>query len=166
MPCLHPGSKLAKPWAAEAESTDLTTQPWGQPLVLPFSSFFFFFSVNKSILQKDSRKLEILVSCQDILATPLFGPILIISPTSHIWGKSRGNPNGACVSSLSLRGKESLPCCIGKVLNTNHGGPARGQEVKLTCATSAPQGFTGLDPGHGHGTAHQATFRWHPTCHN
>ena len=26
--------------------------------------------------------------------------------------------------------------------------------------------FTGSDPGHGHGTAHQTTLRQHPTCHN
>ena len=37
-----------------------------------------------------------------------------------------------------------------------------------SCAPSASvaQGFTGLDPGHGHGTAHQATLRQCPTCHN
>ena len=28
------------------------------------------------------------------------------------------------------------------------------------------QGFAGSDPGHGHGTTHQATLRWHPTHHN
>ena len=34
------------------------------------------------------------------------------------------------------------------------------------CSTSAAQGFSGWDPGCGHGTAHQATLRQHPTCHN
>ena len=28
------------------------------------------------------------------------------------------------------------------------------------------QGFTSSDPGHGHGTAHQAMLRWRPTWHN
>ena len=30
----------------------------------------------------------------------------------------------------------------------------------------AAQGFVGLNPGRGHGTAHQATLRQRPTCHN
>ena len=30
----------------------------------------------------------------------------------------------------------------------------------------AAQCFVGLNPGHGHGTAHQTTLRWSPTCHN
>ena len=29
-----------------------------------------------------------------------------------------------------------------------------------------PKDFAGSDPGCGHGTAHQATLRWRPTCHN
>ena len=29
----------------------------------------------------------------------------------------------------------------------------RGQVVKFACSTSVAQGFTGSDPGHGHGTA-------------
>ena len=31
VPCPHPGSKPAKPWATEAECRNLTSQPWGQP---------------------------------------------------------------------------------------------------------------------------------------
>ena len=31
MPCPHPGFELAKPWAAEAERANLTTQPRGRP---------------------------------------------------------------------------------------------------------------------------------------
>ena len=31
---------------------------------------------------------------------------------------------------------------------------------------SAAWGFTHSDPGLGHGTAHQTTLRWRPTCHN
>ena len=46
------------------------------------------------------------------------------------------------------------------------GGWPCGQVVKFAHSTSAAQGFTGSDPGHGHGTAHQATLRRHPTCHN
>ena len=38
--------------------------------------------------------------------------------------------------------------------------------VKFAFSASAVQGFAGLDPGHGHGTTHQAMLRRHPTCHN
>ena len=38
--------------------------------------------------------------------------------------------------------------------------------VKFSPSASAAQGFTGSDPGCGHGTAHQAMLRRHPTCHN
>ena len=33
-------------------------------------------------------------------------------------------------------------------------------------SASAAQGFASSDPGHGCGTAHQAMWRRHPTCHN
>ena len=42
----------------------------------------------------------------------------------------------------------------------------QGQVVKFVCSTAAAQGFTGSNPGRGHGTAHQATLRRRPTCHN
>ena len=32
-------------------------------------------------------------------------------------------------------------------------------------SASAAQGFASSDPGLGHGTAHQAMLRQHPTCH-
>ena len=39
--------------------------------------------------------------------------------------------------------------------------------VKFTLSTSEAQGFAGLEPGRGRGTAHQATQRWRrPTCHH
>ena len=38
--------------------------------------------------------------------------------------------------------------------------------VKFAHFALAAQGFMGSDPGHGHGTAHQAMLRWRPTCHN
>ena len=38
-----------------------------------------------------------------------------------------------------------------------------GQVVKFTCSVSAAQDFGGLDPGHRHGTACQATLKWRPT---
>ena len=41
-----------------------------------------------------------------------------------------------------------------------------GRVVKFACSTAVAQGFAGSDPGHGHGTAHQAVLRQHPTCHN
>ena len=31
VPCLHPGSELAKPWATAAECVNLTTRPWASP---------------------------------------------------------------------------------------------------------------------------------------
>ena len=45
-------------------------------------------------------------------------------------------------------------------------GPARGQVIGFTCSASVAQGFASLGPGLGHGTAHQATLRQCPTCHN
>ena len=42
-------------------------------------------------------------------------------------------------------------------------GRLRGRVVKFACSTVVAQG---LDPGHGHGTTHQATLRWHPTSQN
>ena len=41
----------------------------------------------------------------------------------------------------------------------------RGRVVKFARSSLAAQGFTGSDPGHGHGTAHQAILRQHPTRH-
>ena len=38
--------------------------------------------------------------------------------------------------------------------------------VKFAHSTSAAQGFAGLDPGHGHGTDHQAMPRWYHIKHN
>uniref|UniRef100_F6W079 CDGSH iron-sulfur domain-containing protein 2 n=1 Tax=Equus caballus TaxID=9796 RepID=F6W079_HORSE len=32
VPCLRPGFEPAKPWAAEAEHANLTTQPWAGPM--------------------------------------------------------------------------------------------------------------------------------------
>uniref|UniRef100_A0A9L0SZI5 Bardet-Biedl syndrome 5 n=1 Tax=Equus caballus TaxID=9796 RepID=A0A9L0SZI5_HORSE len=38
--------------------------------------------------------------------------------------------------------------------------------ITTRTANSAAQCFIGLNPGHGHGTAHQTMLRQHPTCHN
>ena len=46
------------------------------------------------------------------------------------------------------------------------GGWPRGRVVKFMHSALAAQGFTGSNPGRGHGTAHQATLRRRPTCHN
>ena len=46
--------------------------------------------------------------------------------------------------------------------NKNRGRP-HGRVIKFTRSASAAQGFTSSDPGHGHGTTHQATLRWRPT---
>ena len=45
-------------------------------------------------------------------------------------------------------------------------GQPRGRVVKFMRSALAAQGFAGLDPEHGHGTARQAMLRQHPTCHN
>ena len=50
--------------------------------------------------------------------------------------------------------------------NGNFLGLPRGQVVKFTRYALVAQGFTGSDPGRGHGTTHQAMLRRHPTCHN
>ena len=42
-------------------------------------------------------------------------------------------------------------------------GPPRGRVVKNAHSASVAQGFAGLDPGRGHGTAHQAMLRRRPT---
>src|SRR3712207_2842374 len=42
-------------------------------------------------------------------------------------------------------------------------GRPHGQLVKFTCSASAAQGFTGLHPGHGTSTVHQAMLGQHPT---
>ena len=41
-----------------------------------------------------------------------------------------------------------------------------GRVVKFSRSAAVAQGFAGLDPGQGHGTAHQAMLRRHPTRHN
>ena len=41
VPCLCPGSERAKPWATEAEHMNLTTQPWGRPLISSFLNLLF-----------------------------------------------------------------------------------------------------------------------------
>ena len=42
-------------------------------------------------------------------------------------------------------------------------GRPRGGVVKFMRLASVAQGLAGLDPGRGHGTAHQAKLRWRPT---
>ena len=38
--------------------------------------------------------------------------------------------------------------------------------VKFARSALVAQGFAGSDPGRGHGIAHQAMLRRHPTCHS
>ena len=54
----------------------------------------------------------------------------------------------------------------GLVLKMGRLGPPYGGVVKFLRSASAAQGLPGSDPGDGHGTAHQATLRQRPTCHN
>ena len=49
--------------------------------------------------------------------------------------------------------------------NIGWGQPC-GRGVKFARSTLVAQGFAGSDPACRHGTAHQATSRWRPTCHN
>ena len=49
---------------------------------------------------------------------------------------------------------------------TRRTGSPCGQVVKFMCSAVAAQGFTGLDPGHGHGTSCQAMLRQRPAYHN
>ena len=49
--------------------------------------------------------------------------------------------------------------------NTRRGRPC-GQVVEFTHSASVARDFASSDSGWGHGTAHQATLRQHPTCHN
>ena len=44
--------------------------------------------------------------------------------------------------------------------------PPGGQVGMFARWALAAQGFAGSDPGHGQGTARQATLRRRPTCHN
>ena len=45
-------------------------------------------------------------------------------------------------------------------------GQPRGRVVKFARSLSVAQGFAGSNGGCGHGTAHQAMLRQHPTCQN
>ena len=47
--------------------------------------------------------------------------------------------------------------------NNQHRRRPHGRVVKFTCSSTGAQGFTGLDPGCGHGTTHQAMLTWRPT---
>ena len=52
------------------------------------------------------------------------------------------------------------------VLKADIRGRPRGGVLKFARSAVAAQVFIGLDPRCRHGTAHQATLRWHPICHN
>ena len=46
------------------------------------------------------------------------------------------------------------------------GGQPCGRVVKFACSAMVAQGFSGSDPGQGHGMTHQATLKWHPMYYN
>ena len=52
------------------------------------------------------------------------------------------------------------------IRNKDDRGQPRGRVVKFVHSALAAQGFAGSDPGRGPVTAHQATVRLRPTCHN
>ena len=43
VPCPRPGSEPAKPWATQAERVNLTTWPWGQPLICSLELKYFLY---------------------------------------------------------------------------------------------------------------------------
>ena len=67
------------------------------------------------------------------------------------------------MKSRKYKGKKLI---ISTMLKYFWGGQPHGGVVKFMRSTLAAQGFAGSDPGHGHGTAHQAVLRQHPKCHN
>ena len=52
---------------------------------------------------------------------------------------------------------------LSQVNNEKTGGQPHSPVVKSVHSTLADQSFTGSDPGHGHGTTHQAMLRQRPT---
>ena len=50
------------------------------------------------------------------------------------------------------------------IKNALRAGPLA-EWLSLCALLQAAQCFVGLNPGHGHGTAHQTTLRQRPTCH-
>ena len=57
-------------------------------------------------------------------------------------------------------------CCCGHHIQVFVWGLALWLSGYFKCSALVGQGFTALDPGHGHGTARQARLRGHPTLHN
>ena len=53
-----------------------------------------------------------------------------------------------------------------KFKNTRYGASPVAEWLGSPALLQAAQGFVSSDPGHGHGTAHRATLRRRPTCHN
>ena len=53
--------------------------------------------------------------------------------------------------------------CTWKRKKENKDGLPHDQVVKFMHSDSVAQGFTGSDPGHRHGTTHQAMLKQHPT---
>ena len=52
------------------------------------------------------------------------------------------------------------------IIKSHLRGKHHGRVVKFAHSAWAAQGFTGSNPGHGCGTAHQAMLKQRPTCHN
>ena len=80
-------------------------------------------------------------------------------------GNSRNKSTNICTTGFCQRhkGKGEKITFSTKSEKMNLGGRLRGRVVKFACSAAAAQGS---DPGRGHGTAHQATLRQHPTPHN
>ena len=53
-----------------------------------------------------------------------------------------------------------------RVKNSSGGAVLVAEWLSSHAPLQAAQGFVGLNPGRGHGTAHQTMLRQRPTCHN
>ena len=83
-----------------------------------------------------------------LLKCPLIVMFRIILQESRILNSSNPHPNPTLVLKITL------------------GGQPHGPVVKFMSSAVVAQGFTGSNPGCGHGTARQAALRRRPTCHN
>ena len=68
-----------------------------------------------------------------------------------------------CISNVEDRVVEIIQLEQQTSRKQHEGGQLCGRVVKFMRTAAVAQG---LDPGHGHGTVHQAMLRRHPTSHN
>ena len=97
-------------------------------------------------------------------------PSPVPAPTSQ--KKSAPAPLGALLQVIQIPREPSqettgiLVSVPTERIKTRCRGQPCGQVGKFARSASVARGFGSLNPGCGHGTAHQAMLRWRPTCHN